>query len=536
MAGRGRAPFLGGNAAPVQPAAALTRAGLALYTWYLATDEIVWSSNAAAVLGLASANLIATGEALCGMVEPGDGASPLEAVRASEQTDAGAGVPYRSRYALRTRPDRLLMVEDLGRWYADAHGRPALLRGTLRAEPQIGGDVLSANLEARNALLALIFEDVRETQRSRRAVTLVVGRLGGVAEDVDAALAQIAERARPLLRHRDRLVRYGPDRFALALASCPAADAVDAMRRLSGLIGEVSVRLGAATAPDHAVDAPQLLRRAEEALEGGEAGFRVYRSASASTRARCGGTAAADLIDALNERRLVAAYRPAIEARGRRPIFATLVPQVVGPAGPVPIGDLEQAAAAAGLSALVDARLVELAAERLARHPEETVALDVLSASWQDGEWLHALAAHLGARPGIASRLVVAVHESALTDAAIWSRLDAVKALGARIMLAGFGTGHAGSRDLRGLPLDVVRVDAALVQTLTRSPADRLLVRALVDLARHCGIATLAEGVDDHASAALLDRWGVDWLDGGIVREAGPRPEPQARGRGSRAA
>jgi hypothetical protein len=124
--------------APASPAKALTRAGLTLYVWDLASDEIVWSPNAAAVIGLASADLIGSGEALAGLVEPGSGAGAWEAIRESDRADRGSGVAYRARYALRTRPDRLLMVEDLGRWFADAKGRPALLRGAIRAEPPDG--------------------------------------------------------------------------------------------------------------------------------------------------------------------------------------------------------------------------------------------------------------------------------------------------------------------------------------------------------------------------------------------------------------
>ena len=52
-----------------------------------------------------------------------------------------------------------------------------------------------------------------------------------------------------------------------------AGEAAGALERLLGLAGreglEPYLRLGAAGTPDHAADAPALLRRAEEALIGG---------------------------------------------------------------------------------------------------------------------------------------------------------------------------------------------------------------------------------------------------------------------------
>jgi EAL domain-containing protein (putative c-di-GMP-specific phosphodiesterase class I) len=191
------------------------------------------------------------------------------------------------------------------------------------------------------------------------------------------------------------------------------------------------------------------------------------------------------------------------------------------PGSAVPLGDLHEAAARGGLATLVDLRLVELAATRLAHRPEERVALCVSTASLSSREWLEGLAAHLGARPGIESRLIVAVPEASLREPAIRGRLDAVKTLGVGLMLTGFGTGHASIQHLRSLPLDILRIDAVLIDALTRSQAARTFVRSLVDLAQHCGIATLAEGGEDEACVRLMVEWGVDYLAGEPAGETG---------------
>jgi EAL domain-containing protein (putative c-di-GMP-specific phosphodiesterase class I) len=197
----------------------------------------------------------------------------------------------------------------------------------------------------------------------------------------------------------------------------------------------------------------------------------------------------------------------------------------------VPVGDVGQAAEKAGLSTLVDMRLLELAATRLASRPEVRIVLGVSPSTLRDGEWLHGLAAHLGARTGIQTRLIVAVHEATLCETGARGRLDAMKALGVGIMLAGFGSGHASVRELRSLPADILRIDAAIVQTLTRSLDDRLFVRGLVDLAQHCGIPTLAEAVEEDASASLLAQWGADYLERPLPGGAAPAEQPVRRPR-----
>jgi EAL domain-containing protein (putative c-di-GMP-specific phosphodiesterase class I) len=103
-------------------------------------------------------------------------------------------------------------------------------------------------------------------------------------------------------------------------------------------------------------------------------------------------------------------------------------------------------------------------------------------------------------------------------------------------MLRGFGSGHAGLRQLKALPVDILSLEGALIQNLPRSTDDRLLVRSLVDLAQHLGIATLAEWVQDEASARLLAEWGIDYIEGPLAGGAVPASELVPPGRALAAA
>jgi EAL domain-containing protein (putative c-di-GMP-specific phosphodiesterase class I) len=514
---------------PVDPRSALTAMGGTTCTWDLATDALAWGPNAAEILGVPHIGIDPTGSAFADAVEPGCGIGRGEAILAAETGDEGSGVPYVARYTLRIKADRFVHVEETGRWHADVEGRPALAHGVLRITASgVRPETLNAGLKARASLLTQIVDDVVEAQRSRHAMTLVVGTCDPDDEESEALMARIAQRVRPLMRRRDRFAVYGSARFALALASCPGSEAESATRRIFSLIDAPALRdeapirhlrLGAASAPDHAVDAPELLRRAEEALasiDGRSKGFALYDSkVSRGAGAERVGTTACDLIDALNDRRLVLTLAPVADARSRSPVFVEALPRLKGAEGGIlPAGDIAAAAARNELSLLLEGRVLEQAAEYLAACPLERVAIRVSPQSLHDGEWLTTLAAHLGARPGIESRLIVDIPESALATPAVRGRLDAMKALGVATMLSGFGAGHASVKHLGSLPVDMLKIDGAFIQALPSGIEYRQHVRSLIDLAHHFGIIAVAEGVDDGATARLLAAWGIDCLQG----------------------
>jgi EAL domain-containing protein (putative c-di-GMP-specific phosphodiesterase class I) len=124
--------------------------------------------------------------------------------------------------------------------------------------------------------------------------------------------------------------------------------------------------------------------------------------------------------------------------------------------------------------------------------------------------------------PGAAERLIVEIVETrAIDDIPETIRvLRAMKALGVRIAMDDFGSGHTSFRNLRSLGVDMVKIDGAFVQNLAGSLDDRFFVRTLASLARHLEIETVAEWVEDMESAQLLTEWGIDYLQGHAIGRA----------------
>jgi diguanylate cyclase (GGDEF)-like protein len=545
----------------LDPRAILTSLGGVVYDWDIASDRIDWGVNAADVLGAADLSILSSGRELTLATEPGSGPTRHEAIFSSGARDHGSGVPYRTRYAVRLTANTVVALEDTGRWYSDADGRPAFAHGVVRID--------RAGVSERDALppgpardrsefLAQIRNEVAETARGKRSMTLLVAAIDGLerlndefgSDEVDGIIQEVTGRIHAILRRRDRLVRYSGNRFAIALLSCPLDQAEMAASRLAGLVAAtpvmtaagpaaVRLRIGAAAAPHHAVDAPGLLRRAEEALaaakQGGDTLLATYEPAlSRPVERRTGGTTAIDVVDALNTRRIAFARQPVVEARCRTPAFAEALVRVRTTDGRiVNAGDVIPAIERAGLVALIDGRMLELTSDYLAAHPNERLAINVSPLTIGEPEWLSTLAAHLGARPGIAPRLIVEMTEAAaVRDPHMTrARFDAMKALGIAIAIDHFGAGHATFKHLRSFPVDIVKIDGAFVQNLSRSSDDRFFVRTLVDLAHHLNITTVAEWVGDEETARMLTEWGIDFLQGdhcGIPILVGDESRPGA--------
>ena len=91
---------------------------------------------------------------------------------------------------------------------------------------------------------------------------------------------------------------------------------------------------------------------------------------------------------------------------------------------------------------------------------------------------------------------------------------DRLTSVGCGFALDDFGTGYGSFTYLKHLPVSYLKIDMEFVRDLPTDPADRQVVRAIVDVARNFGIKTIAEGVESQATLDLLVELGVDYAQG----------------------
>jgi len=133
--------------------------------------------------------------------------------------------------------------------------------------------------------------------------------------------------------------------------------------------------------------------------------------------------------------------------------------------------------------------------------------------------WLLEEIAAAGVDP---SRITAEIIESSLVadPVAAAGRLARLRAAGVRIAVDDFGTGYASLAYLTTLPLDLIKIDRGLITDVVGGTRDRIVVRALIAMARELGLQVLVEGVEDPAQLALLREWGCDYYQGFLGAQA----------------
>jgi diguanylate cyclase len=102
--------------------------------------------------------------------------------------------------------------------------------------------------------------------------------------------------------------------------------------------------------------------------------------------------------------------------------------------------------------------------------------------------------------------------------------LDLAHQNGFRVAIDDFGAGNGMMHYLRELPIDVVKIDKSFIQSAWLQPADREIMKSIVDLSASLGFATVVEGVEEPNQLELAGELGADYVQGYLLG----RPVPLA--------
>ena len=534
----------------------LASVGEVAYDWRIDTDVLLWSGNARDVLLIRDMAAVSTGGGYAQLLEAENAQARFDAVMRSDKRDDGTGVPYQIQYGIR--PDRdsemKLWVEDSGRWYAGANGRPARAHGVLRVineryehERELTflaqHDGLTGELN-RHYLTEILEDTLEDATRFRSScgfLLVAVDNLSRINESygfdiADAVIAEVGKRLHSRMRGKDTLGRYSGNKFGLVLRDCTPDDMAIAAERLLASVRDdmvstksgpiaVTVTIGGVTGPRHARSVAEVLTRAQETLDiakGKRRGsFLAYRPSVEREALRRENVRATDeIVAALNERRIFLAYETVVSAADRKAAFYECLMRIRRADGTlINAGEIVPVAERLGLVRLLDHRVLELVVDEMIAAPELRASLNVSPASTTDPDWWAGLSTLLRANGGVANRLTVEITESAAIQDIDETRgfVARVKDLGCRIAIDDFGAGYTSFRNLRKLGVDIVKIDGAFVADIMRSEDDRAFVRTLIDLARRLKLATVAEWVQSEEAARMLQDWGCDYLQGVLV-------------------
>ena len=532
----------------------LASLGQAAFVWDLATDTITWSEHASAVFSDIPAHLLHSGAEFSKLIEPVRSIRS-EALGHAPPAHGGEGAPYRIEYGVRTSSSEpMLWIEETGCWFAGPDGRPLRAQGIVRINNERHArdeqlmklsrhDPLTGELN-RTHLMASLAEAIEEAVRLRTSCAFMLIGIDHLARindafgfDVaDAVISEVAGRIRLRLRGGDVLGRFSGNKFGLILKNCSVDDMNIAAERFLAAIRDevvptnsgpvsVTVSIGAVSVPRYARNANEAINRAHETLDSAKrrraGSYSLWRpNVERDAQRRVNIRVTDEIVTALNERRIVMAFEPVVEARSRNSAFYECLIRMEQNDGQVLLApDIVPVAEKLGLIRLVDHRVLELVVTELAASPNVQLSLNISPDTTMDPDWWASIESLMRAHPGVAERLIVEITETvAIQDIDdLRDFVTRLKKFGSRIAIDDFGAGYTSFRNLRKLGVDIVKIDGAFVQNIARSADDRAFVQTLIDLARRLGIKTVAEWVQDEESASILRDWGCDYIQGRLI-------------------
>jgi diguanylate cyclase (GGDEF)-like protein/PAS domain S-box-containing protein len=395
-----------------------------------------------------------------------------------------------------------------------------------------------ARLGRQDSLAAILFLDLDHFKLVNDSLGHHVG---------DELLTAAAPRLRQALRSSDTVARFGGDEFGILLEDIASErDAIETAERIAAIFARPFVLSGS----EHFVTTSIGIALAR----GGERADELIRDADAAMyRAKDRGRARYEVFDegmrgrAIERLRVENDLRRAIE-RGElrleyQPVVSLRNFSIVGveallrwrhpQRGEVPPSEFIPIAEENGLIEPIGRWVLEHACRQAAQwysaRPDAapltmSVNLSAVQVRRSLPDVVRSVLRSTGLDPACLS---LEITETVMVRDAegLGEVLQALKALGVRLVLDDFGTGYSSLSYLTRLPLDVLKVDRSFVDGLGSESRDTAITETIIAMSRALSLDVVAEGVETPDHVRELSRLGCGLAQGFHFSRAVPAEE-----------
>jgi diguanylate cyclase (GGDEF)-like protein len=367
----------------------------------------------------------------------------------------------------------------------------------------------------------------------------------------DAALVKVGKRLTEAFGEGHITARMGGDEFVITLVGSGSALEVEpliqaierAQQAISGrpIVANghdlsISASVGVAIYPDDGREVAELLQAADVALSHAKKEGRTryrFHAAGMNERALEMLLVERDLHRALDEKQFVLYYQPKVDLRSGHITGAEALIRWQHPTrGLVGPYHFIQVAEERGLIvALGDWVMQEACRQNISWQQQGMksipIAINLSAVHFQKSSLLADVEQTLYAHALPANCLELELTESSIMqDAAVTiATMDRLKNVGVVLALDDFGTGYSSLSQLKGLPLDNLKLDQSFVRGLPDDSDDLAICTAVIAMGRALGLKVIAEGVETTAQLAVLRALGCDVGQGYLFA----RPMPAAQ-------
>lgn len=524
------------------------------FIWDLRSDHVHWEKNAAALLGFEHPSDISRGQSFEARIVPEHASRRRALLTTQTPLPKDRAIPYRIQY--RFQPGALLgtasiWLEEYGHWWLDEQGAPAEVRGKIRVvnESFVAEQAAHFSAERSDATSQLnktrlpqaLAAVLGRAERRRTASTFLmisVNNLSAVNESFgfeigDEVLRGVADVVKGKLRSGDVMGHYSSNKIGVIVNNCGTAEMRMAADRFMKAVRNTPIEtsacqitakisVGGVAAPEHAKTVREVFSHSLSALEAAR-GRRNDNFVAFSpddehdVRRRRRITIADDILSALDEDRMYLVLQPLVHSKTRKADFFECLLRMRQPDGRVlSAGEFIPFAEQFGLLRLIDRRTLELSVALLRKHPKLTLSVNVSSVTATDQDWLDTLRELTDNDRSLTRRLVLEITETSVIDdldEAV-AFVDTLRELGCRVAIDDFGAGYTSFKNLKHLPVDLVKIDGAFVKNLAIDSSDQIFVKTMVELAETFGMETVAEWVGDQECVEILTDAGITYLQG----------------------
>ena len=92
--------------------------------------------------------------------------------------------------------------------------------------------------------------------------------------------------------------------------------------------------------------------------------------------------------------------------------------------------------------------------------------------------------------------------------------LNELNQLGVRISIDDFGTGYSNLSQLKGFPIDRLKIDRSFTSGITHNKQDAAIVKAIIALAHSLNLEVIAEGVETQEQLAYIRSLSAEQYQG----------------------
>lgn len=360
----------------------------------------------------------------------------------------------------------------------------------------------------------------------------------------DELLRQVAERLKGTLRETDVLARLGGDEFAIIqvnevthgdAAETLAARIIDLLAEsfsVDGKVVSIGASIGIALAPQHGINANDLLKMADLALYHakylGRNRYAIFEPALAQAAAEKH-ILENELRQALTENEFEVHFQPIVDTktltmcgaealiRWRHPTKGLILPDQF-----IPFAE------ESGAIINIGEWMIEAACKEAVKWPPSVkVAVNLSAVQLRSPtilDYVMCVLVETGLPP---ERLELEVTETALIEheAECLVLLNRFKNLGITVVLDDFGTGYSSLSQLTMFPFDKIKIDKSFTKNMTHRADCAAIISAVLALAHSLDIQTTAEGVEKEEQLRILRLAGVSSIQGFFIKRPCPASE-----------